>query len=206
MPGDVYKKWKKLNSGVGWTNHVVGATQKLRYGQLDELGEVVARPGREVGFKRLGAASKGLVVLGHVVNVGVCSKAQWDRDKKERPEMGTVEHGTRCGYRVAVVVGAGALGGSGGATAGSALALTVAGACSAFFTGAAAGTAVAPGPGTVAFGLVGGIVGGFVAGRRVKKNADLFVDDTIDAVGSGATAAADRLKKRMSEARARFSR
>ncbi|MFD7169655.1 hypothetical protein [Streptomyces violascens] len=206
MPADVHKKWKKLNSGVGWTNHVVGATQKLRYGQLDDLGEVVARSGREVAFKRLGTAGKGLGVLGHVVNVGMCSKAQWDRDKEERPEMGTVEQGTRCAYRGAVVGGAGLLAGGAGTTAGTALAVSLAGAYSAFIAGAAAGTAVAPGPGTVACAVAGGIIGGVVAGARASKNAHLFVDDTIGSVGSGATAAADHLKKRLSAIRIRFSR
>lgn len=198
MPEDAHQQWKKFNDGVNWTNHVVGATQKLRYGQLDDLGVVVARSGREVAFERLGTASKRLGLLGSVVNVGVCSKAQWDRDKEERPGMGAVEHGARCAYRGAVVGGAGVLGGELGTAAGSALALGLA--------GAAAGTLVAPGPGTVVCGVVGGIVGGVAAGMGASKVADLLVDDTIDAVGSGAAAAADRLKKRMSEARARFSR
>ncbi|WP_438293075.1 hypothetical protein [Streptomyces sp. HUAS TT7] len=206
MPKDAHQQWKKLNSGVGWTNHVVGATQKLRYGQLDDLGEVVARSGREVGFERLGAAGKGLGLLGNVVNVSVCSKAQWDRDKEERPGMGAVEHGTRCAYRGAVVGGAGALGGGAGTAAGSALAVSLAGAYSAFMAGAAAGTAVAPGPGTVVCAVVGGIVGGVVAGMGASKVADVLVDDTIDDVGSGATAAADHLKKRLSAVRTRFSR
>ncbi|MFD9631555.1 hypothetical protein [Streptomyces violascens] len=206
MLKEAHQQWKKLNGAIGWTNHVVGATQKLRYGQLDDLGVVAARPGCEAAFKGLGDVSKRLGRLGNVVNVVSSSKAQWDRDKKERPEMGTVEHGTRSAYRAVVVGGAGVLGGGAGATAGSVLALTLAGACSAFFTGAAAGTAVAPGPGTVAFGVVSGIIGGVVAGRRASKNADLFVDDTIDAVGSGATVAADHLKKRLSAVRTRFSR
>lgn len=146
MPEDAHQQWRKFNDGVNWTNHAVGATQKLRYGQLDDLGLVVARPGREAAFKRLGAVSEGLGHLGNVVNVSVCSKAQWDRDKGERPEMGTVEHGTRCAYRGVVVGGAGVLGGELGTAAGSALALALAGAYSASIAGAAAGTAVAPVP------------------------------------------------------------
>lgn len=205
-PEDAHQEWKKFNDGVKWTNHAVGATQKLRYGQLDALGVVVARSGREVAFKRLGAVGESLGRLGNVVNVGVCSKAQWDRDKGEQPEMGTVEHGTRCAYRGAVVGGAGVLGGELGTAAGSALALVLAGAYSASLAGTAAGTAVAPGPGTVVCGVVGGIIGGVAAGMGASKVADVLVDDTIDAVGSGAPAAADRLKKGLSAVRTRFSR
>jgi hypothetical protein len=116
-------------------------------------------------FVRLGLQGK---MLGHaslVLGAAGSYRTQWRNDENDATLSGG-ERVARAGFRVAAETGLGWAGARAGAWGGAAL-----------------GTAIAPGPGTVIVGIAGAIGGGVAGSKLGSKLTDGLIDDVGESVG-----------------------